>query len=393
MRPGRCTTCGRIVGPFERRVDGRCTRCVAARLRAWAATPEEPVRREPQGRGPKPRRLWRSAVQWPRRSEPQPRRSEPQPRREPEYAGFRRPEPPWPPVARPGQPPLPAQPPRNPWPARAKWAGAAVAALVLIALTATASLRVWTPASSRFMRIDDGPVTYQYVSLDHVSRYVVASVIAHEDDQMGLRAQAFHWGDYADRAVAHLTGEPQQTYSTIPQQLAKNMFFTPDQSAIRKAVETVPSILLSTTLPDARIMELYLNYAQFGPDLYGVCAASWYYFDTAPWEMYQYHAMQLAGMLPNPEDVVRLPGGGVATPPDAPYPSAAFHINGAANVDLPARFAGWGGWENIVASVGIEDSAADHADDRPSADSCSTMPEPVRQRLAVEDPGFVSRSQ
>jgi len=255
---------------------------------------------------------------------------------------------------------------------------------------AAASLRWWTPAQSNFMRIDDGPIAYQYVSIDHISRYVIASAVAHEDDLLGLRKQAFHWGDFADRAAAVLSGERQQTYSTIPQQLAKNMFFTPDQSMLRKAVEVVPSVALRATMSDARIMELYLNYAQFGPDLYGVCAASWYYFDTPPSEMYPYHAMQLAGMLPNPEDVVRLPGGGVDTSPDAPYPSAAFHINGAANVDLPARFDAWGGWQNITASLGIEDSAADHADARPSADSCSTMPDSVRERLAVEDPGFVS---
>ncbi|OLL18953.1 transglycosylase domain-containing protein [Rhodococcus sp. M8] len=373
------------MGPFEERIHDRCARCAGPAPRSsaprWAAPRSSAPRWAAPQRdaGPTP---------WPPSGEPP--RPEPGPgsllqRLRRSRLHWRRPAP--------APPPRVPVPPPNPWLRRAKRAAAALTVVAFVTVVAASSLRVWTPSSSRFMRIDDGPIAYQYVSLDHVSRYVVASVIAHEDDQMGLRAQAFHWGDFADRARAHLTGEEQQTYSTIPQQLAKNMFFTPDQSAVRKAVETVPSVLLSATLPDARIMELYLNYAQFGPDLYGVCAASWYYFDTPPWEMYQYHAMQLAGMLPNPEDVVRLPGGGVATPADAQYPSAAFHINGAANVDLPARFAGWGGWENLVASVGIDDSAADHADDRPSDDSCSSMPEPVRQRLAVEDPGFVSRSQ
>ncbi|MCS4257988.1 membrane peptidoglycan carboxypeptidase [Rhodococcus erythropolis] len=56
----------------------------------------------------------------------------------------------------------------------------------------------------------------------------------------------------------------------------------------------------SYSMSDQRILELYLNYAQFGPGLYGVCAASWYYFNTPPWFMSEYNANQLSGVLPRP---------------------------------------------------------------------------------------------
>ena len=67
----------------------------------------------------------------------------------------------------------------------------------------------------------------------------------------------------------------------------------------------------SLTLSPRRILELYLNYAQFGPNLYGICAATWYYFGHAPFEMTPYQAAQLIGVLPFPNRVQRLKDGGI----------------------------------------------------------------------------------
>ncbi|MEZ2189720.1 transglycosylase domain-containing protein [Corynebacterium sp. CCM 9204] len=261
----------------------------------------------------------------------------------------------------------------------------------LISTIGFGSLRFWTPPSTAFMRNHEGPYVYEYVPVDHISRNVLAAMILHEDDQLGPRVQAFDWGDFLGRARAYVTGTKQETYSTIPQQLAKNLFFSPEPSAVRKAVEVYPASFLAFSLPDSRIIELYANYAEFGDGIYGVCAASWYYFDTPPWFVSESEAAQLAGMLPNPKDVVRLQGGGVSHPATAEYPSAAYHINGALNVDIPQRLRAWGGWENVMESIGIHDSAGDHSDSRPSPTSCSVMPEGIRARLSREDPGFRSR--
>ena len=64
----------------------------------------------------------------------------------------------------------------------------------------------------------------------------------------------------------------------------------PPRSALRDAAVT-------GTLPDRRVLELYVNYAQFGPHLYGICAASWYYFGEPPWSMTAYQSAQLMGVL------------------------------------------------------------------------------------------------
>src|SRR3712207_8039583 len=94
------------------------------------------------------------------------------------------------------------------------------------------------------------------------------------------------------RAQAHLTGEEDPSGSTIPQQVAKNLFLNQEMSAWRKAVEAALAMELAMAIDDRRMLELYVNYAQFGPTIYGVCAASWYYFDTPPHTLFPEQAVQ-----------------------------------------------------------------------------------------------------
>ena len=251
----------------------------------------------------------------------------------------------------------------------------AVLLLQLVLAGVIVSLRWWTPPRTAFMVQSGGPVTYQYVSLDHVSRFLLAAVIAHEDEQLGTRSGAFTTGEFARRAEAYLSGTQDPSGSTVPQQLAKNVFLWPHQDPLRKGIEAALSSEMSLALSDQRMLELYVNYAQFGPGLYGICTATWFYFDEPPWDMTQYQAAQLMGVLPDPDRVRRAPGGGLDIGPTAD-PAAVELINGAANNHVPRELAGMGGWERAVATVGIHDTAADHAADR-GADSCSTMPPAV----------------
>jgi monofunctional glycosyltransferase len=241
------------------------------------------------------------------------------------------------------------------------------------------SLRWWNPPRTAFMVESGGPVIYQHVSLDHVSRFLLAAVIAHEDQQLGTRTGAFPPGEFAKRAEAYLSGATDPSGSTIPQQLTKNVFLWPHQDPLRKGVEAVLSSEMALALSDQRMLELYVNYAQFGPGLYGICAASWFYFGEPPWDMTQYQAAQLMGVLPDPDRVRRAAGGGLDIGPTAD-PAAAELINGAANNHVPRELAGMGGWERAVATVGIHDTAADHAADR-GADSCSSMPPAVAELI------------
>jgi monofunctional biosynthetic peptidoglycan transglycosylase len=230
------------------------------------------------------------------------------------------------------------------------------------------------------------PVVYQFVSLDHMSRFLLASTIAHEDEQLGSRAGAFDWADLQARAEAFMRGEPDPSGSTIPQQLVKNMFLWEERenpTAVRKALEAGLATQYAFTLDDKRVLELYLNYAQFGPGLYGACAASWYYFDTPPWNMTEYQSAQLMGVLPLPDLVRRAPQGGIDLGPNANR-KAWDLINGAANVWVPQQLEGMGGWQAAVATVGITDTASDHSDTLGNEDACSTMPDSVKKRLTAD---------
>ncbi|BAS17612.1 monofunctional biosynthetic peptidoglycan transglycosylase [Arthrobacter sp. Hiyo8] len=260
------------------------------------------------------------------------------------------------------------------------WFKLLVTLVVLSELIAVAFTWI-TPPRTAFMLEDGEPIAYQFVSIDHISRFVLAAAIVHEDEQLGTRSGAFDMKDFNARVDAYLNGKPDPSGSTIPQQLVKNIFLWPDQNALRKALEAGLSTEFSYTLSKQRIMELYLNYAQFGPKLYGICAASWYYFDEAPWYMSEYQAAQLMGTLPLPSLVQRAKGGGFLLDNTAQSGWAINYINGAANVWVPMQIKDMGGWQAVVATIGITDKASDHAATQNQPDACSTMPQSVSDQL------------
>jgi len=88
--------------------------------------------------------------------------------------------------------------------------------------------------------------------------------------------------------------------STITQQLAKNLWLTPSRNPLRKVREAILAWQLERTLSKRRILELYLNVAEFGPGCYGVEAAARRYFGKAAANVGPAEAAQLAASLPNP---------------------------------------------------------------------------------------------
>lgn len=255
----------------------------------------------------------------------------------------------------------------------------ALLALALAELIAVAFIWV-TPPRTAYMLEEGGPTVYQYVSLDHISRHTIAATVAHEDQQLGTRIGAFPPSDFTDRALAYMQGKPDPSGSTIPQQLVKNIFLWPTQDPVRKSVEAVLATQFSLTLSQQRVMELYLNYAQFGPHLFGICAASWYYYDEPPSEVTDYQSAQLMGVLPMPDHVHRDPAGGIYLGPGAD-PNIRQYINGAADIHVPHALQGLGGWQGAAATIGINDTASDHAATQDEPDACSTMPQTVADRL------------
>lgn len=88
--------------------------------------------------------------------------------------------------------------------------------------------------------------------------------------------------------------------STITQQLAKNLYLSPSRSLFRKLKEAVTAVRLETTLSKDRIMELYLNAAEWGPGIWGLNAASQAYFGVSPARLSNAQAAALAATLPQP---------------------------------------------------------------------------------------------
>ncbi|MGW5074048.1 transglycosylase domain-containing protein [Rhodococcus sp. NPDC004095] len=223
------------------------------------------------------------------------------------------------------------------------------------------------------------PVIYEWVDLDHISRNALAAAIVLEDIDFGSRVMAFNIGKFIDTAREHMAGHNPDGGSTIPQQLVKNMYLSEDRSAWRKAPEALLSMAMSFTVSDRRIMELYMNYAQFGPRIYGVCAASWYYFNSPPWDMTEYHAAQLMAILPLPSEARRAVGGGLYVLGE----KSSAEFNWKVYTKAPNDLAFVGGYKPLMERMGIDDDAADHADSRGEG-SCSTMPAGIKALLESE---------
>lgn len=88
--------------------------------------------------------------------------------------------------------------------------------------------------------------------------------------------------------------------STITQQLAKNLYLSPSRSPLRKLKEAVTAVRLELALSKDRILELYLNVAEWGPGIWGVAAASEAYFGVPPSRLTEGQAAALAATLPHP---------------------------------------------------------------------------------------------
>jgi membrane peptidoglycan carboxypeptidase len=126
-------------------------------------------------------------------------------------------------------------------------------------------------------------------------------------EALGYRRADFAWSDRQDRAeLRHTLGTvwsrraKLRGASTITQQLAKNLYLSPDRNPFRKVKEGVTAYRLEATLSKRRLMELYLNVAEFGPNIWGAEAASQFYFDRAASRLTPAQAASLAGSLPFP---------------------------------------------------------------------------------------------
>ncbi len=139
----------------------------------------------------------------------------------------------------------------------------------------------------------------QWVTLAQIAKPMQLAVIAAEDQRFPLHT-GFDW-QAIQSALDHNEKHRQvRGGSTISQQTAKNLFLWPSRSYLRKAIEAWLTLWLEWLVGKERILELYLNVVEFGPGIYGVEAASHFYFNKAAQQLNWVDAARLAAVLPNP---------------------------------------------------------------------------------------------
>ena len=187
----------------------------------------------------------------------------------------------------------------------------ALALLFWVVLTATPVLllRWLPPLSSAFMveaRVAawrehrrDYHTDFRWVSLEQISPHAAVAVIASEDQQFPFHA-GFDFDSIREAVRASERGKRLRGASTISQQVAKNLFLWSGHSFVRKGLEAYFTVLIEALWPKERILEMYLNIAQFGDGIYGVQAAAERFWHKPAARLSSAEAAALAAVLPNP---------------------------------------------------------------------------------------------
>jgi monofunctional biosynthetic peptidoglycan transglycosylase len=188
-----------------------------------------------------------------------------------------------------------------------KWFSLSVAVLFALLITTLLTLRFVDPPtwSWKIQRDLDPPAGYpavprhQWCDIDRVPAAVQLAVIASEDQNF-----PHHHGvdlDAIQQAIDDAEdGKRLRGASTITQQTVKNLFLWPHKGWSRKFIEGGLSLLLELLWDKQRILEVYLNIVEFGPGVYGVAAASEYWYRRPLDRLTVDQATRLAAILPNP---------------------------------------------------------------------------------------------
>ncbi|WP_200943193.1 MULTISPECIES: monofunctional biosynthetic peptidoglycan transglycosylase [unclassified Rhizobium] len=139
----------------------------------------------------------------------------------------------------------------------------------------------------------------QWVSFDQISPNLVQSVMMSEDGQFCMHA-GVDWVQMRGVVNDALEGESTRGASTIPMQTAKNLFLWNGRSFLRKAMELPLALVADFVWTKRRMMELYLNVAEWGPGIYGAEAAAQHHFGVSAAKLTRRQAALLAVSLPNP---------------------------------------------------------------------------------------------
>lgn len=182
-----------------------------------------------------------------------------------------------------------------------------VIAWIVVTALPVLLMRWWNPFSSAFMlnaklvHFSEQSYTtrFKWVDLDRISPHAAIAVVAAEDQQFPFH-RGFDFDSIRDAIEENATRKRPRGASTISQQVAKNLFLWSGGGYVRKALEAWFTVLIEILWPKERILEVYLNIAQFGRGVFGVEAASQKFFQKPASKLTRVEAATLAAVLPNP---------------------------------------------------------------------------------------------
>lgn len=144
------------------------------------------------------------------------------------------------------------------------------------------------------------PLRQKWVKWAAISPSLPLAAVAAEDQKFpGHRG--FDLESIEEAMEKNAKGKRIRGASTISQQVAKNLFLWPGRSYLRKGLEAYMTVLLELLWPKQRILEVYVNIAEFGEGVYGAQAAAETFFQKSPARLSVGEAALLAAVLPNPQ--------------------------------------------------------------------------------------------
>ncbi|WP_298841220.1 monofunctional biosynthetic peptidoglycan transglycosylase [uncultured Roseobacter sp.] len=205
-------------------------------------------------------------------------------------------------------------------------AALAVSAVVLLLIGLGVLINPWT---TPYMFAEDrrlGGVTYEWVSIDQVAPAMARAVVAAEDANF-----CNHWGFDVQAIRDAIEDGGNRGASTISQQTVKNVYLWHGRNYTRKALEALMTPLLELMWSKRRIVEVYLNVAEFDKGVFGVKAAADHYFGVAPAHLSDLQAARLAAILPDPK------GRSASRPSDFVRKRTRAILSGAATIGKDGR--------------------------------------------------------
>ncbi len=192
------------------------------------------------------------------------------------------------------------------WRRLLRWAFIAIAGLAALSVLAVAAYRIVPPPATPLMLIraivaGAWPPHYRWRTLEQISPHLWRAVIAGEDARFCTH-DGFDWIEIGNAYRAWRGGDRMRGASTITNQTAKNLFLWPGRSVVRKGFEAWFTAWIELLWPKRRILEAYLNIAEWGDGVYGAEAAARTYFRRTAATLSPHQSATLAALLPNPRD-------------------------------------------------------------------------------------------